>query len=770
MLDNVPLELRRLPQWVVWRYENVGDNPKPTKVPYCPKSGKHADVNRPDTWGTFEQAKLTLDSSNSYYAGTGFVFTPNDPYCFIDLDDTKGDAHAMARHIQIHNEFGSYSERSPGGMGLHVIIKGSVPAGRKNTKAAIEIYSAQRYATMTGNAYPQPGVPIVEQQSLLMQLWQQMESKPTTIPFKGRDGERYSDAEIMQMAANAINGDKFTKLFNGQWQDFYGSQSEADFALVDIIAFYSEYGPQIIRMFHASQLGKRDKAQRKDYVLGMVRSSFDRMLPSSDVDGFADQIQQSLAAITQPQIQYQPDMFSSAPIVVAAPLNTSVGSLPPGLLGEIAQFVYMAAPRQVPEMALAAAIGLMAGICGRSYNISAQGLNQYVVLIANTGMGKEAMASGIEKLMASIRQLVPASTAFIGPSEIASGQALIKYIDKTPCFVSMLGEFGLRLQELSSQHATPVQKMLRRMIMDLYHKSGATGTLRPSIYSDKANNTDVVYAPSFSILGETTPENFYAGIDEAMIAEGLLPRFTLIEYLGGRPSFNHAHADATPNFVLVDKLASLASYCLQLMQSGRVINVQMDNDAAKLMADLDKYADDKINNANRDAIRSLWNRAHIKALKIASIIAVGVNYLNPVMTRDHAEWAINTVEHDIKTLLMRFESGAIGTTSSENKQTDEVRRMAREFVTRPYQELISYYKFPQQFHSDRIVPYAYLSRRLLAMSAFRLDRAGATNALKRAIQLLIDSDQLREVGKNDMATRYATTQRAFVISDTSILN
>lgn len=770
MLDNVPLELRRLPQWVVWRYEHVGDNPKPTKVPYCPKTGINASVNNPSTWGTFEQAKLTLDNSNGYYSGTGFVFTPNDPYCFIDLDDTKGDAHAMARHIQIHNEFGSYSERSPGGMGLHVIIKGSVPAGRKNTKAAIEIYSSGRYATMTGNAYPQPGMPIVEQQSLLMQLWQQMESKPTTIPFKGREIEKYPDAEIMQMAGNAVNGDKFTKLFNGQWQDFYGSQSEADFALIDILAFYSEHAAQIIRLFHASQLGKRDKAERRDYVLGMVRSSFDRMLPSADVDGFADQIQQSLDAIRQQPPQYQPDMFSGVPIAAPVPLNTSVGSLPPGLLGEIARFIYIAAPRQVPEMALAAAIGLMAGICGRSYNISATGLNQYVILIANTGMGKEAMPSGIEKLMAAIRQYVPASSAFIGPSEIASGQALIKYIDETPCFVSMLGEFGLRLQELSSQNASPVQKMLRRMIMDLYHKSGATNVLRPSIYSDKANNTKIVHAPSFSILGETTPENFYNAIDEAMIAEGLLPRFTLIEYQGNRPPSNTAHSEATPNFALVDQLATLAAYCLQLMQAARVINVQMDSQALKLMADLDKYADDKINNASRDAIRSLWNRAHIKALKLGALIAVGVNYLNPVMTREHAEWAINTVEHDIKTLLTRFESGAIGSTSSENKQTDEVRRMAREFLTKPYAELISYYKFPIQFHLDKVVPYAYLSRRLLAMAAFRLDRSGATNALKRAIQLLIDSDQLREIGKNDMATRYATTQRAFIVSDISILN
>jgi len=88
----------------------------------------------------------------------------------------------------------------------------------------------------------------------------------------------------------------------------------------------------------------------------------------------------------------------------------------------MAQFIYSAAPRPVPEVALAAAIGLMAGITGRAYNISGTGLNQYVLLLAMTGAGKEAAASGINKLMNTIKMQVPTSTGFIGPSEISSAQ------------------------------------------------------------------------------------------------------------------------------------------------------------------------------------------------------------------------------------------------------------------------------------------------------------------------------------------------------------
>src|SRR5690606_12071521 len=50
--------------------------------------------------------------------------------------------------------------------------------------------------------------------------------------------------------------------------------------------------------------------------------------------------------------------------------------LPPGLVGEIAQYIYQSSIRPVPEISLAAAIALVSGIIGRSYNISGTGLNQ----------------------------------------------------------------------------------------------------------------------------------------------------------------------------------------------------------------------------------------------------------------------------------------------------------------------------------------------------------------------------------------------------------
>jgi hypothetical protein len=302
------------------------------------------------------------------------------------------------------------------------------------------------------------------------------------------------------------------------------------------------------------------------------------------------------------------------------------------LLGEIAQFIHQAAPRPVPEIALAAAIGLMAGITGRAYNVSGTGLNQYVLMLAATGSGKEAMALGIDRLMNNIRMQVPTSTGFIGPSEIASGQALIKHLSKTSqCFVSILGEFGLRLEAMSSPNANSAEKTLKRMLLDLYNKSGHGQWARSQIFADADKNLSSIDSPAFSILGESTPERFYGALYEDIISEVLLPRFMLVEYNGIRPPLSEHHLEAKPSIMLTEKFASLVANCESIMYQKRVINIKSTDEADKLFKSFDKYADQQINGTSKEVIRQLWNSAHIKSLKIAGLITVGVNMTDHVI-------------------------------------------------------------------------------------------------------------------------------------------
>lgn len=771
MFQNIPQELQSLRQWVCWRLEDDGSS-KPTKVPYCPHTGELASVSDPKTWDTFAHAIAALQQQTWKYSGIGFVFTADDPYAFIDLDDPQGDQETLNRQVKIFNEFQSYSELSPSGKGLHIIVKGAIPSGRKRSK--IEIYSSGRYATFTGNVHLNR--PIEDRQSLLMLLYTQMGSHIAQAnAFTGDPQEPCSDDEVIKRALNAVNGDKFKLLIEGQWNQAYSSQSEADFAFIDIIAFYTQNKVQIARMFRASPLGQRKKAQRTDYVDSMTLKSFDRMYPHVDFDGLRNEIEAAVAA-SQPQAvaaraKDQLELFKGARSddPAAQILTSRVGAAPPGLLGEIAQFIYAAAPRPVPEIALAGAIGFLAGICGRSYNISGNGLNQYVILIAATGTGKEAIAIGTQKLLNAIKTQVPASAQFVGPAEIASPQALARHLSNTsPCWFSVLGEFGIRLQQLCDVRASTQEMGLRRMLLDLYGKSGQHSVLQPTIYSDKEKNTKDVQSPSVTLIGETTASEFYGALDERMIVQGLLPRFFSIEYTGPRPPSSESHNLATPPFKLIQDLASMAASCLTLMHSNKVINVQMDKSGAEYLRQYDKLIDDRMNGTQDDVVHHLWSRSHMKVMKLAALVAVGINPFQPIVTEEAAKWAADLVNRDTYNLLHRFERGEVGKASEETLQSKQLIKVFIDFVTKDYVQ-VARYGVSAKMHNEHVVPMQYIQRRLAAAAAFRLDRMGATNALKRTIQTLIDQGFIREVGRNDMAVMYNNSGKAYMVSNTSIL-
>lgn len=774
---------------MAWRLEDVGAA-KPTKVPYS-LNGHKASVTNPQTWSSFDAVltaptnptKLFLPADPvTEFSGIGFVFTAQNNLTFIDLDYSADPLVTKKQH-EIYGAFNSYSELSPSGTGLHIIVKGSVPVGRRRN--AIEIYSNERYATFTGNVYLNE--PIRDCQDELTALWESLgNDKPTLLNFESQP-ETTSDAEIIRIASEAANGNKFQALFGGEFGGLYPSQSEADHALINMIGFYTKNKMQIVRIFKASALGKRNKSGRSDYVKNMVDKAFDRELPPIDMDALRIEVEKIIQGDSS-TVEHQPLTLSAVGSNPTPPTTYNVNhnalalmpetkskgmECPPGLLGEVAQFIYAAAPRPVPEIAIAAAIGLMAGICGRAYNVSSTGLNQYVLLLARTGRGKESIQSGISKLIAHVRQQVPSIEECIGPDEIASGPALYKYLNKNPGFVSVLSEFGLRLASMSDGHGNGANVSLRRMILQLYAKSGFNDVAHPSVYSDKDKNVAAIPSPAFSILGESTPHTFYKNLNEEMISEGLLPRFLLIEYDGERVAENVNHAQAVPSNDLIDKLAQIAANAatVENSQPRRVITVNFSDEARKISTAYSIQCDKFINNkSNNEVVVELWNRAHLKVLKLAAIVSVGINMWNPTIEREHMEWAIGMVDADIKTLTEKFESGKIGANTQEVKQIDEVTRVIKEYAVGVWKDILKY-STPKDkaLHSEKVVTYNYISRRLIGTAAFRMDKMGATFAIQRTLKILMDRDYIQELSRQQLKEKFGTTQKSYMISNVKLL-
>lgn len=316
---HVPAEMKACPQWLVWRSETRpsssaaknGETPKPTKVPYVAvadaRKMRRADVTDRSCFATYERAKAAYlavsggvsgEGGEGGYAGIAFVFTPEDPFCGVDLDDcidpASGELKAWGREIV--DLLDSYTEVSPSGTGVKIFLQGKKPGTRARRRIGgggdgeVEVYDAGRYFTVTGRRLQsgRKGAAGAELRQEQLQVLYDRVMEPKTpgktkeasapwameAPAKKElidlvrpeaersdpdqpDGVRYElrDEEIILRASRSKSGGgKFSALFAGNWEAYFGSQSEADSSVVFTLAYYTKDPVQIDRVFRQSRL------------------------------------------------------------------------------------------------------------------------------------------------------------------------------------------------------------------------------------------------------------------------------------------------------------------------------------------------------------------------------------------------------------------------------------------------------------------------------------------------------------------------------------
>ena len=155
-LAGIPTELRTRDQWVLWRWEWAAA--KRTKVPIVARTGKKASSTNPDDWAPFSVVLHYLKQREGHVDGVGFVFSEHDPYCGIDLDDARDpETQTIRPEAQaIIDRFDSFTEWSISGNGVHIYIRGELPAGGNRT-GKIEVYNRDRFFVVSGNVILNPG-------------------------------------------------------------------------------------------------------------------------------------------------------------------------------------------------------------------------------------------------------------------------------------------------------------------------------------------------------------------------------------------------------------------------------------------------------------------------------------------------------------------------------------------------------------------------------------------------------------------------------------
>jgi P4 family phage/plasmid primase-like protien len=153
ILANIPLELRKIPRWVMWSFVELGDaeNKRWAKMP-LQTSGRYASSTNPETWTDFlsvEQAYAT-----NKFDGIGFVFSEGDTLVGVDLDDVYD--HQTGRFTnaamqQLASKITGYMEVSPSGTGVKIFTRSTPFHAHTDHAIGFEAYSKGRYFTVTGH-------------------------------------------------------------------------------------------------------------------------------------------------------------------------------------------------------------------------------------------------------------------------------------------------------------------------------------------------------------------------------------------------------------------------------------------------------------------------------------------------------------------------------------------------------------------------------------------------------------------------------------------
>ncbi|MBI9045164.1 MAG: hypothetical protein JEZ06_11810 [Anaerolineaceae bacterium] len=247
---EIVTDLMNFDQFVL--YKNfVKKNGKITKIPIDAKNFSYASVSNPDTFASFDQAIQSLMQNPYIVDGVGFVFTDMDPFCGIDLDHCVNENASFSRLAEeVITLLDSYTEYSPSGQGLHIIVKAKLPPGPRR-RCDIEMYDTGRFFTLTGNCLEYTKMKVEKRQVEINQLYEKIFG--TTQEKRILNGPSIFIESEEQIISRLLTTQKGKSLWNGDYNR-YPSQSEADLALCRIISFYTKEFFLIDKIFRASEL------------------------------------------------------------------------------------------------------------------------------------------------------------------------------------------------------------------------------------------------------------------------------------------------------------------------------------------------------------------------------------------------------------------------------------------------------------------------------------------------------------------------------------
>jgi hypothetical protein len=296
---------------------------------------------------------------------------------------------------------------------------------------------------------------------------------------------------------------------------------------------------------------------------------------------------------------------------------------PPGVAGDIAKFAFQTLERQVPEVAILTALGLLAGFCGKAFVVAGDGLNIRVVFIAEDCVAENALERGIVSIVSAVSKSYPEITRFVDSYEYSNGPALTKALSAQPSFLNLVGDIGSNLDGMTTS------------------KNDRMAALQHAM-----QHRDTTTCSGYSLISRTTPRSIRKTLTASVLGSDFIHTFMMVECSRVQPPVNkrtdHPLAD-----VLREQVVKLCEVATGNRACNSPTSVAVDAEASLFLDTFNSYCDSVITSSDDDVTHRIWNNAHGNSLRVAALLAVADDCKLPIVKVQHAEWAREFVLHGI---------------------------------------------------------------------------------------------------------------------------
>lgn len=261
--ENIPDELKQIPQWGYFHvYYDKERNKKIKRIFSAVENRVFLNLQDESTFSTFDKALEKAYEKNA--SGLSLVILEKNNISCVDLDhqkDETGQWSELSKEL-VELAGDTFIEKSFSKNGLHIFTKGSFDneVKNRNEDLGLELYWNKKIISVTGDIFQNNSKKLLNTTESLKTKLESLLGRREIIQRVERNYNYLTYSDVIDAIEKSSKNSLFQKLYVYGDISNYQSHSQADFALLNILAFFTKCDSYLMeKIFLGSALYRPNK-------------------------------------------------------------------------------------------------------------------------------------------------------------------------------------------------------------------------------------------------------------------------------------------------------------------------------------------------------------------------------------------------------------------------------------------------------------------------------------------------------------------------------